>query len=97
MAKPNKSTKFSNNTSGVQSVSYHQEDWVDFLAMVEFADNNSIHILTKVSPFFGNYGFHPRFSISIPAIFVNPSAEMCARTLQDVHHDLCLQLSVVGK
>ena len=36
------------------TVSYQQEDWVDFLAMAEFAYNNSIHASTKVSPFFAN-------------------------------------------
>ena len=65
--------------------------------MAEFAYNNSIHASTKVSPFFANYGFHPRFNISIPAISVNPSAEMRARTLQDVHRDLSLELRVVGE
>ena len=44
-----------------------------------------------------NYGFHPRFSISIPAISVNLPVEMHARTLQDVHHDPSLELRVVGK
>ena len=56
-------------------MSYQQEDWVDFLAMAEFSYNNSIHASTKVSPFIANYGFHPRFSISIPATSVNPSVE----------------------
>ena len=77
-------------------MSYQQEDWVDFLAMAEFAYNNSIHASTKVSPFFANYGFHPRFSISIPATSVNPSAETRARALHDVHRDLSLELRVVG-
>ena len=73
-----------------------QEDWVDFLALAEFAYNNSIHASTKVSPFFANYGFHPRFNISIPANSVNPSAETRARTLHDVHHDISLELCIVG-
>ena len=65
--------------------------------MAEFAYNNSIHASTKVSPFFANYGFHPRFNISIPAISVNPLAEMRARTLQYVHRDLSLELHVARK
>jgi hypothetical protein len=77
-------------------VSYQQEDWVDFLAMAEFAYNNSIHASTKVSPFFANYGFHPRFSVSIPATSVNPSAETRARALHDVHRDLSLELRVAN-
>jgi hypothetical protein len=78
------------------TVSYQQEDWVDFLAMAEFSYNNSVHASTKVSPFFANYGFHPRFSISIPATSVNPSAETRARALHDVHRDLSLELRAAG-
>ena len=77
------------------TISYQQEDWVDFLAMAEFAYNNSIHASTKVTPFFANYGFHPHFNIFIPGIFVNPSAD--ARTSQDVHRDLSLELRIVGE
>ena len=65
--------------------------------MVEFSYNNSIHTSTKVSPFFGNYDFHPRFSISIPEISVYPSAEMHAHTLPEVHRDLSLELRVADK
>ena len=64
--------------------------------MAEFSYNYSIHASTKVSPFFANYGFHPRLSISIPATLVNPSEETRARTLHDVHCDLSLELRVVG-
>ena len=79
------------------TVSNQQKDWVDFLAMTEFEYNNSIHGSTKVSPFFANYGFHPRFSISIPANSINLLAKMGARTLQDIHRDLSLQLRVASK
>ena len=65
--------------------------------MAEFAYNNSIHASTKVSPFFANYGFHPRFSISIPETSINPSSERRAHTLQDVHRDLSLKLRAAGK
>ena len=76
---------------------YQQADWVDFLAMAEFAYNNSIHASTRVSLFFANYGFHPHLSIFIPVISVNPSAEIHACTLQDVHRDLSLELCIDGK
>jgi hypothetical protein len=76
------------------AISYQQDDWVDFFPLAEFAYNNSLHASTKVSPFFANYGFHPRFSLSIPASSVNPFAEARARTLQEVHHDLSLELSI---
>ena len=50
----------------------------------------------RISPLFTNYGFHPRFNISIPTNSVNPSVETCARTLHDVHDDLSLELCIVG-
>ena len=34
--------------------------WSDFLPMVEFSINNSTHASTGYSPFYINYGFHPR-------------------------------------
>jgi hypothetical protein len=62
--------------------------------LAEFAYNNTLHASTKVSPFFANYGFHLCFNLSILASSVNPSAEARACTLQEVHHDLSLELSI---
>ena len=74
------------------SLSYQQDDWVDLLPLAEFTYNNTLHGSTGVTPFFANYGFHPRFSISIPGNSVNPSAEGRARILADIHRDLSLEL-----
>ncbi|MDB5911071.1 MAG: hypothetical protein JWP34_5188, partial [Massilia sp.] len=41
-------------------MSFHQNDWVDWLPLAEFASNNTISETTGVSPFFANYGFNPR-------------------------------------
>jgi hypothetical protein len=46
-----------------QFMSFCQDDWVDWLPLVEFAANNAISDTTGVSPFFANYGFHPRLGI----------------------------------
>ena len=75
-------------------ISYQQDDWIKFLPMAEFAYNNTLHTSTSVTPFVANYGFHPRFSIAIPAGSVNPSAEERARLMKEVHHDLSLELSI---
>lgn len=40
-------------------MSFHQDDWVDWLPLAEFASNNVASESTGVSPFFANYGFHP--------------------------------------
>lgn len=54
-------------------VNYQQDDWSDLLPMAEFAYNNAVHSATQVSPFFANYGYHPRISISLDRSV--PSAE----------------------
>jgi hypothetical protein len=43
-----------------QFMNFHQDDWVDWLPLAEFATNNVVSETTGVSPFFANYGFHPR-------------------------------------
>ena len=79
------------------SLSYQQDNWVDLLPLAEFAYNNSLHASTGVTPFFANYGLHPRFNISLPSDSVNPSAEDRARLLEDVHRDLSLELTLAGE
>jgi transposase InsO family protein len=41
-------------------VSYQQDDWSDWLSLAEFAMNNAVSDSTRSSPFFANYGFHPK-------------------------------------
>lgn len=40
-------------------MNFHQDDWVDWLPLAEFASNNTVSETTGVSPFFANYGFNP--------------------------------------
>jgi hypothetical protein len=65
-------------------VSYQLDDWLALLSQVEFAYNNRTHASTRISPFFANYGFHPRFSLEIPGDSVNPLAEERATRLGQV-------------
>jgi hypothetical protein len=44
-------------------MNYHQDDWVDWLPLAEFAANNVASETTGVSPFFTNYGFNPRLGV----------------------------------
>ena len=41
-------------------INHRQEQWLDWLGMVEFAYNNKIHTATKILPFKANYGQDPR-------------------------------------
>jgi hypothetical protein len=40
---------------------YEQNNWVALLAFAEFAYNNTVSSTTGLTPFFANYGFHPRW------------------------------------
>ena len=37
-------------------IEHRQKDWLEWLAMVEFAINNKVHTATKILPFMANYG-----------------------------------------
>jgi hypothetical protein len=39
----------------------HQNDWVSKLPLSEFTYNNTINSSINSTPFYANYGFHPRF------------------------------------
>ena len=41
-------------------VSYQQNDWLTLLPLAEFSYNNTVSATLKMTPFFANYGFHPR-------------------------------------
>ena len=41
-----------------------QDNWADYIEMVEFADNNQESASTGMSPFFFNKGYHPRMSFT---------------------------------
>src|SRR6266436_6125565 len=41
-------------------ISHHQDDWVDWLPLVEFAYNNRVHSATCCTPFELDSGQHPQ-------------------------------------
>jgi len=41
--------------------SYNQDNWSAILPHASFAYNNSIHTATDLSPFYANFGYHPRW------------------------------------
>ncbi|SOV05179.1 uncharacterized protein UDID_17861 [Ustilago sp. UG-2017a] len=65
-----------------------QMDWSDLLPLAEFSYNNAEHASTQLTPFFANYGYHPRFSFdntdpASPALF--PTARSYAEQLKQLH------------
>lgn len=56
-------------------VSYQQDNWASRLPMAEFAANNQEAAATNATPFFANYGFHPRFDNGIAPTDTSPQAK----------------------
>lgn len=74
-------------------VNFQQDNWVDLLPLAEFSYNNSESSSTSETPFFINYGHHPRFDpYSGPTTTVNKSASEHASLLQDLRTYLKSQL-----
>src|SRR5436189_6225952 len=74
---------------------YQQNNWHELLPLAEFAYNNAKHTSTQTSPFFANYGRHPRFSVRVTEFDQtpsNPSAEDLVETLKVIHESLRHQL-----
>ncbi|KAK4690415.1 putative transposase, partial [Phenoliferia sp. Uapishka_3] len=46
-------------------VNYEQNNWSEYVALAEFAYNNSPHSSTTLTPFFANKGFNPRLEITL--------------------------------
>jgi transposase InsO family protein len=64
---------------------YEQNDWSELLPLAEFAYNNSFSTATGLSPFYANYGFHPRTNWPTDEQPRNPGSELYAHWLQAVH------------
>jgi hypothetical protein len=51
------------------------------LPLAEFAYNNTIHASTQHTPFYANYGHHPKLDLLDPSKIDNPTAEDFATRL----------------
>ena len=71
---------------------YHQDDWHQLLPLAEFVYNNAQNSSTRVSPFFANYGYHPRCKVTVATDSVNPAADGLVEKLHTIHMDLREQL-----
>jgi Integrase zinc binding domain/RNase H-like domain found in reverse transcriptase/Chromo (CHRromatin Organisation MOdifier) domain/Integrase core domain len=74
---------------------FHQDDWSQLLPLAEFVYNNAKNSSTQMSPFYANYGYHPRASMKVrpePSVYENPAAESLVQHLDTVHNELRLGL-----
>ena len=60
--------------------------------MAEFAYNNSIHASTQQTPFYANYGFHPKLDMLKSSKGRNPAVEDLPKQLLEIQTILKMQL-----
>ena len=74
------------------------DDLMQYLPLLEFVYNNTIHSSIDTTPFFASYGFHPPFIVNILATFVNPSSEkLRVRIIKEVNSNLTINSSILKK
>jgi hypothetical protein len=77
-------------------VSYLQEDWARWLPLAEFAANNQASESTGSSPFFGTYGFDPKWQTDLSPVAPNDDddarALRAATRLTEIHSHLRTEL-----
>ena len=67
---------------------YRQDDWVDYVAMAEFAYNNHNHSTTKHSPFYASRGYHPNIIIAKTKTSTVPKADELVDRIQQLHTEI---------
>jgi len=68
-------------------VNHRQNNWSEWLATAEFAFNNKVHTVTKMSPFQVNYRKEPRMGFDIRKKGKNEKAEEFAREMKERHEE----------
>ena len=68
-----------------QYCNYEQDNWYDLLPLAEYPYNNSATTTTQMSPFFANYGFHPRTNWPVEKESKNPASRNYAHWMESVH------------
>ena len=71
-----------------QYCNYEQNDWYEMLPLAEYSYNNSVTTATQMSPFYANYGFHPRTTWPVEMESKNPPSKNYTHWISSVH-DLC--------
>jgi len=68
-------------------VNHRQNNWAEWLAMAEFAFNNKVYTVTKMSLFQVNYGREPRMGFDIRKKGKNEKAEEFVKEMKERHEE----------
>ena len=64
---------------------HEQDNWEELLPLAEYAYNNSVTSANGLSPFYANYGFHPRSNWPIDRAVQNPASKTYTHWMTSVH------------
>ena len=73
-------------------IKHRQKDWLEWLAMAEFAINNKVHMATNISPFMANYGKKFRMGGDIRKKGKVESATEFMERMKKVHEEVKVAL-----
>ena len=73
-------------------VNNKQDDWSEWLLIAQFCHNNRQHSATKHSPFFLNYGQHPRKGIELLPTFTVPAVETLLENIMNARDKASMAL-----
>lgn len=79
--------------------SYNQDDWSSLLPQASLAYNNSIHSATKFTPFYSNFGYHPRWVNELVSSNTTeiPEGARIASSIVDIHKQCSHNIAEVNK
>jgi hypothetical protein len=77
--------------------SYKLDNWADFLAIAEFAYNNSPHETTRFTPFFVNKGYHPRIDYNPDSPYTSITAQQYAGDLNALHETVAEHIKIANE
>jgi hypothetical protein len=73
---------------------YQQDNWKQLLPIAEFCYNNTQSETTRVTPFYANYGYHPRFGPDLGGARIEaPEVSEYVTALKDLHVELKAEIA----
>jgi len=74
-------------------IDHKQKDWLEWLALAEFAVNNKVHSTTKVSPFMANYSREIRIEVDLRRKEKIEKAKKFAKRMRKVQEEIGVALA----
>jgi hypothetical protein len=73
---------------------YQQDNWKQLLPITEFCYNNTQLETTRVTPFYANYGYHPRFKPDLGSVSIEaPEVSQYVTALNNLHVELKAEIA----